>query len=133
MKKREEKSEYQSKKDSIITIIMIIFLILESIALIASYIFSILKEKMNIVGNNYNPFFILYNASFILMIVCSIINAILLFVLIILSSQEEDYDKYKDYVFVAKEDIKNYKKEFNKREKYFKEKIKLLKSELKNK
>lgn len=139
MNKKKEKDLYtikednSKKRDNIITLIMIIFLILAGLSLIASYIFSILMKNPSIMENQHNLFSILHKASFILIIVCSIINAILLFVLIMLSPQETDYNKYKDYIFISKKDIKSYKKEFNTREKELKEEIKSLKNELQNK
>ena len=108
MNKREEKDLYTIKDDNIIVLIMIIFLILASLSLIANYIFSILIKNPNLTDNQYNLFFLFQQISFILIIVFSIINAIVLFILI-KSSQETDYNKYKDYVIISKSELKEYK------------------------
>ncbi len=114
MNKKEEKNLYTIKEDSkkrenIITLVMLIFLILSNISLIASYIFSILMKNPNFIESQYHLFSILHKVSFILIIVFSIINTLLLFVLIVLLPKDNDYNKYHDYVMISKNELKEYK------------------------
>ena len=127
MNKKEEKDLYifkedNKKRENIITLVMLIFLILATISLVASYIFSILMKNPNLIENQYHLLSLIHKVSLVLIIVFSIINTILLFVLIMLISKDSDYNIYKDYVMISKDELKEYK-----------DKIKELKKELDNK
>ncbi len=90
------------KKDRIYNILTSIVLILFIIGLINVSISFILK-KIN-----------LYESLQIIVIsiscICAFINSIL-FLVLIRYNTDVNYEKYKDYDYVSKKDIKNYKKE----------------------
>ena len=120
MNKKKEKDLYiiedNIKRENIITLVMLIFLILATISLIASYVFSILMKNPNLIDNQYHLLTILHKVSLILIIVFTIINTILLFVLIMIIPKDSDYNKYKDYVMISKDELKEYKEKIKKLE-----------------
>lgn len=111
MNKRKDKKIKKDNKD-IVTIIMLIGLCLEVGSLILSYIFSLFKRLNTLI--NFKDYFL------ILAIIFAFINAILLIIIIISSYKENNNIDYNDYVYVSKEDLKNYQKSYNNRKKTLK-------------
>lgn len=129
-----ENKDYSKKEkfSLLFTKIMIVLLLICIIIVgVVVYLnFKINNGSLNVETiNNYKYMAdILGIISFIL----AIINVFLLFMIVFLNPEDPDYDKYKDYVFVAKKDIKEFRNKYISQDRKLKKEIRELKKEIKN-
>lgn len=129
-----ENKDYSKKEkfSLLFTKIMIVLLLICIIIVgVVVYLnFKINNGSLNVETiNNYKYMAdILGIISFIL----AIINVFLLFMIVFLNPEDPDYDKYKDYVFVAKKDIKEFRNKYIRQDRKLKKEIRELKKEIKN-
>lgn len=130
-----ENNDYSKneKFSLLLTKIMIVFL---SICIIMIIVLTYLNAKINNGTLSIESINSLKNISNILGIIIlsiAIINVFLLFMIMFLNPDDPDYNKYKDYVFVSKKDIKEFRNEYIRRERNLKKDIRNLKKIIKNK
>lgn len=118
------------KTNMIFLISLLLFIILSFISIVVDYIIFIKLNGNYILLKQYNFYKKLQNIITFVVCISAFINGIILLFVIFKNAKAEDCEKYRNYVFVFKEDIKKYKEANNEKLKNYKKEIKNLKHEI---